>query len=115
MKTVQLPKDLGVGQEITSYRAQDPDTFHSQESRQDWRYQIWHDPSHQLDLSPETGVISTRASLQKDSMERRTFSAVVIAVDNGQPPATGTGTLLLTFSHTDCPGVDSQCLSICQR
>ncbi|XP_029780746.1 cadherin-1-like isoform X2 [Suricata suricatta] len=111
MKMVEMPRDIGVGQEITSYKAQDPDSFHSQEIR----YQIWHDPSHQLDVNPETGVISTRASLQGDSMENHTFSAVVIAMDNGQPPATGTGTLVLTFSHIDCPGVDSKCLSICQR
>nr|XP_055161201.1 cadherin-1-like [Nyctereutes procyonoides] len=110
-KMVEMPKDVGVGQEITSYRAQDPDSFQSQKIR----YQIWDDPSHRLDINSETGVISTRASLQMEDMKTQTFSAVVIAADNGQPPATGTGTLLLTFSHIDCPGVDSHCLDICQR
>ncbi|XP_025860819.2 cadherin-1-like [Vulpes vulpes] len=110
-KIVEMPKDVGVGQEITSYKAQDPDSFQSQKIR----YQIWDDPSHRLDINSETGVISTRASLQMEDMKTQTFSAVVIATDNGQPPATGTGTLLLTFSHIDCPGVDSHCLDICQR
>ncbi|VFV36105.1 cadherin-1-like [Lynx pardinus] len=111
IQMVEMPKDISVGQEITSYRAQDPDSFRSQEIR----YQIGHDPSHQLNINSGTGVISTRASLHEDSVENHTFSAVVIAVDNGQPPAMGTRTLLLTFSHTDCPVADSQCLSICRR
>uniref|UniRef100_A0A673VIU1 Cadherin domain-containing protein n=3 Tax=Suricata suricatta TaxID=37032 RepID=A0A673VIU1_SURSU len=33
MKMVEMPRDIGVGQEITSYKAQDPDSFHSQEIR----------------------------------------------------------------------------------
>ncbi|GAB5582608.1 cadherin-3 isoform X3 [Prionailurus iriomotensis] len=80
IQMVEMPKDTSVGQEITSYRAQDPDSFRSQEIR----YQIGHDPSHQLDINSETGVISTRASLHEDSVENHTFSAVVIAVDNGR-------------------------------
>lgn len=38
-----------------------------------------------------------------------------LAPSLGQPPATGSGTLVLTLSDTDCPTVDSQCLSTCQR
>ncbi|CAK7318780.1 CDH1 [Vulpes lagopus] len=77
---VEMPKDVGVGQEITSYKAQDPDSFQSQKIR----YQIWDDPSHRLDINSETGVISTRASLQMEDMKTQTFSAVVIATDNGR-------------------------------
>ncbi|VCX39725.1 unnamed protein product, partial [Gulo gulo] len=111
IKTVEVPKDVVVGQEITSYRAQDPDSLQSQRIR----YQMWDSPSHWLDINPETGVISTRASLHKDDMENHTFSAIVKAVDDGQPPATGTGTLLLTFSDPDGPTADAHCLSTCQR
>ncbi|XP_046933386.1 LOW QUALITY PROTEIN: cadherin-1-like [Lynx rufus] len=80
IQMVEMPKDISVGQEITSYRAQDPDSFRSQEIR----YQRGHDPSHQLNINSGTGVISTRASLHEDSVENHTFSAVVIAVDNGR-------------------------------
>ncbi|XP_034880388.1 LOW QUALITY PROTEIN: cadherin-1-like [Mirounga leonina] len=108
MKMVEVPKDVGVGQEITSYRAQDPDSLQCQKIR----YQIWHDPSHQLDINSETGVISTRASLHGDDMKDHTFSAVVIATDDGQPPATGNGTLLLTFSEPDCPAVPKETFAL---
>lgn len=33
IEMVEMPKDISVGQEITSYRAQDPDSFRSQEIR----------------------------------------------------------------------------------
>nr|XP_045748043.1 LOW QUALITY PROTEIN: cadherin-1-like [Mirounga angustirostris] len=108
MKMVEVSKDVGVGQEITSYRAQDPDSLQCQKIR----YQIWHDPSHQLDINSETGVISTRASLHGDDMKDHTFSAVVIATDDGQPPATGNGTLLLTFSEPDCPAVPKETFAL---
>ncbi|XP_044117188.1 cadherin-1-like [Neovison vison] len=111
IKTVEVPKDVVVGQEITSYRARDPDSLQGQRIR----YQMWDSPSHWLDINSETGVISTRASLHNDDMENHTFLAIVIAVDDGQPPATGTGTLLLTFSDPDGPTADSHCLSTCQR
>ncbi|XP_076988953.1 cadherin-1 isoform X2 [Tamandua tetradactyla] len=116
VKTVDVPEDFGVGLEITSYTAQDPDRFMEQKIT----YRIWRDAANWLEIDPDTGAISTRAELDREDIEHvknNTYTALIIATDNGSPPATGTGTLLLVLSdvNDNAPIPEPRKLYFCQR
>ncbi|XP_043843962.1 cadherin-1 [Dromiciops gliroides] len=113
---VEIPEDFGVGGKITSYTAQDPDKF----LQQTITYRIWRDPANWLEVDPESGVISTRDNLDRENsqyVKNSTYTALIVAVDNGSPPATGTGTLLLFLIdvNDNGPVPDPRKIDICQR
>ncbi|XP_036297259.1 cadherin-1 isoform X4 [Pipistrellus kuhlii] len=115
-KRLEVSEDFPVGQEITSYTAQDPDKFMDQRIT----YRIWRDAANWLEVNPDTGVISTRAEMDREDTEHvknNTYTALIIAVDNGSPPATGTGTLLLVLSdvNDNAPVPEPRTLEFCQR
>uniref|UniRef100_A0ABM5EUZ1 B-cadherin-like n=1 Tax=Pogona vitticeps TaxID=103695 RepID=A0ABM5EUZ1_9SAUR len=91
----QVSEDIPVGQKITSFTAQDPDRMQPQRIR----YSIGNDPAGWLHIHPENGIITARSPLDRESpaVQNDTYRAIVLAVDDGNPPATGTGTLLLTL------------------
>uniref|UniRef100_A0A8C9NTY4 Cadherin-1 n=1 Tax=Spermophilus dauricus TaxID=99837 RepID=A0A8C9NTY4_SPEDA len=115
-KRVEVPEDFGVGLEITSYTAREPDTFMQQKIT----YRIWRDTANWLEINPETGAILTRAELDRENFEHvknSTYTALIIATDNGSPIATGTGTLLLILSdiNDNAPIPESQNVYFCQK
>ncbi|XP_059523635.1 cadherin-1 isoform X1 [Myotis daubentonii] len=115
-KRVEVPEDFPVGQEITSYTAQDPDTFMDQKIT----YRIWRDTANWLEINPDTGAISTRAEMDREDsvhVKNSTYTALIIATDNGSPLATGTGTLLLVLSdvNDNAPVPEPRTLEFCQR
>ncbi|XP_066099279.1 cadherin-1 [Saccopteryx bilineata] len=115
-KRVEVPEDFPVGQEITSYTAQEPDTFMDQTIM----YRIWRDAANWLDINPETGAIFTRAEMDREHFEHvknSTYTALIIATDNGSPVATGTGTLLLILSdvNDNAPVPEPRSMDFCQR
>ncbi|XP_014384634.1 PREDICTED: cadherin-1 [Myotis brandtii] len=115
-KRVEVPEDFPVGQEITSYTAQDPDKFMDQKIT----YRIWRDTANWLEINPDTGAISTRAEMDRedvDHVKNSTYTALIIATDNGSPLATGTGTLLLVLSdvNDNAPVPEPRSLEFCQR
>ncbi|XP_068848662.1 cadherin-1 isoform X2 [Capricornis sumatraensis] len=115
-KKVEVPEDFGVGLEITSYTAREPDTFMEQKIT----YRIWRDAANWLEINPETGVISTRAELDREDVEHvknSTYTALIIATDNGSPAATGTGTLLLFLDDVNDNGPipEPRAMDFCQR
>ncbi|XP_036605502.1 cadherin-1-like [Trichosurus vulpecula] len=116
VKRLEIPEDLGLGEEVTSYTAQDPDKFLSQKII----YRIWRDPANWLEVNPESGVISTRDNLDRENFEHvknSTYTAVIVAVDDGSPPATGTGTLQLFLLdvNDNGPVPEPRNFDICQR
>nr|XP_020030899.1 cadherin-1 isoform X3 [Castor canadensis] len=115
-KRVEVPEDFGVGLEITSYTAREPDTFMNQKIT----YRIWRDTANWLKINPETGVISTQAEMDRENFEHvknNTYTALIIATDNGSPVATGTGTLLLVLSdvNDNAPIPEPRNLHFCQK
>ncbi|XP_066494038.1 cadherin-1 [Tiliqua scincoides] len=92
-KLVKQSEDLAVGQVVATYTAQDPDKF----MQQTIRYSIGSDPAGWLKINPDNGIILSRAPLDRESafVRNSTYSAIILASDNGMPSATGTGTLLL--------------------
>ncbi|XP_069848716.1 cadherin-1-like [Dipodomys merriami] len=115
-KKVEVPEDFGVGLEITSYTAREPDVF----MKQTITYRIWRDTANWLKIDPETGAIFTLAEMDREDLEHvknSTYTALIIATDNGSPVATGTGTLLLVLSdvNDNAPIPEPRNLHFCQR
>ncbi|XP_021076002.1 cadherin-1 [Mus pahari] len=115
-KRIEVPEDLGVGQEITYYTAREPDTFMNQKIT----YRVWRDTANWLEINPETGAIFTRAEMDREDAEHvknSTYIALIIATDDGSPIATGTGTLLLVLSdiNDNAPIPEPRNMQFCQR
>ncbi|XP_036087329.1 cadherin-1 isoform X3 [Rousettus aegyptiacus] len=115
-KRVEVSEDFPVGLEITSYTAQEPDTFMEQKIT----YRIWRDTANWLEVNPDTGAISTRAKMDREDdnhVKNSTYTALIIATDNGSPVATGTGTLLLILTdvNDNAPIPDPRNVNFCQH
>ncbi|NXA54269.1 CADH1 protein, partial [Nothocercus julius] len=102
VKRVEVSEDLPVGQEVTSYTAQDPD----KQQRQKITYRMGSDPAGWLAIDPENGIVTATQALDRESVHalNSTYKAIVLAVDNGVPDATGTGTLLLLLQDVNDNG-----------
>lgn len=98
-KTEQLREDHPVRRVISTYTATDPDKG----QKQVIRYNISRDPAGWLEVNPETGVISSKAELDRESVfvQNNKYSAVILASDDGIPSATGTGTLILDLEDVN--------------
>ncbi|XP_074864729.1 B-cadherin-like [Carettochelys insculpta] len=102
VKSAVVSEALPVGQEVTSYTARDPDRSQLQKIT----YSMGNDPAGWLAIDPENGIITSRLPLDRESsyVVNSTYKAIVLAVDSGQPMATGTGTLLLTLEDVNDNG-----------
>ncbi|KAK9392602.1 B-cadherin-like [Crotalus adamanteus] len=112
---VKVSEDSPVGQKIAAYMAQDPDTMQPQKIR----YSIGNDPAHWLAVHPETGIIIAKAPLDRESpfVQNNTYRAILLTEDDGSPPATGTGTLLLTLLDVNDhgPEPDRRKFTVCNH
>nr|DBA16893.1 TPA: hypothetical protein GDO54_002420 [Pyxicephalus adspersus] len=115
VKDVTVPEDLPSGQEVASYTAQDPDKAQNQKIS----YYIGNDPAGWLSVNPENGIITGNGQLDRESVfvKDNIYKAIILAVDNGSPAATGTGTLqiLLTDVNDNGPYLEYQDVIFCQK
>ncbi|XP_065423478.1 B-cadherin-like isoform X4 [Chrysemys picta bellii] len=102
IKRAVVSEDLPVGQQVTSYTARDPDKSQTQTIK----YRMGNDPAGWLAIDPENGIITAKLPLDRESsfVVNSTYKAIVLAVDSGQPLATGTGTLVLTLEDVNDNG-----------
>ncbi|NXY00094.1 CADHK protein, partial [Centropus bengalensis] len=115
VQLAQVPEDVPPGQTLTSCTAQDPDKAQGQRIR----YLVGHDPAGWLAVHPENGLVTARDHLDRESpfAKNSTYAAILLAVDDGSPPATGTGTLLLTLLDVNDHGPEAEPrdVTICNR
>ncbi|XP_031229646.1 cadherin-like protein 26 isoform X2 [Mastomys coucha] len=80
------------------FNATDPDRADSQ-----IRYRLVHDPANWVAVDEKSGVVTTKSQIDRESphVNDSFYTIVVHAVDNGLPPLTGTGTLLLFLSDVN--------------
>ncbi|XP_065496830.1 B-cadherin-like [Caloenas nicobarica] len=106
VQLARVPEDVPPGQTLTSCTAQDPDTAQGQRIK----YLVGHDPAGWLAVHPENGLVTARDHLDRESpfAKNSTYAAVLLAVDDGSPPATGTGTLLLTLLDVNDHGPEAE-------
>ncbi|XP_025064923.1 cadherin-3 isoform X1 [Alligator sinensis] len=106
VKMAQVLEDMPVGQTIATYAAQDPDSSQSQKIK----YSIGSDPAGWLAIDPDHGIVTVKEPLDRESVfvQDSTYTAIVLAADDGTPPATGTGTLLLTLLDVNDNGPEPE-------
>ncbi|XP_077306670.1 LOW QUALITY PROTEIN: cadherin-1-like [Lithobates pipiens] len=102
VKNVTVREDLPSGQEVASYTAQDPDKAQIQKIT----YRIANDPAGWLSVNPDNGIITGNGQLDRESVfvKDDIYRAIILAVDNGSPPATGTGTLQIKLQDVNDNG-----------
>ncbi|XP_062474307.1 cadherin-13 isoform X1 [Pezoporus occidentalis] len=98
MRVTKL-ENIPIGSKVLTVNATDPDTL----QHQTIRYSIYKDPAGWLEISPTNGTIITTAPLDRESVyvQNDTYTALFLAIDNGHPPATGTGTLYVTLGDVN--------------
>ncbi|NXJ85636.1 CADHK protein, partial [Trogon melanurus] len=115
VQLAQVPEDVPPGQTLASCTAHDPDKA----QRQRIKYLVGHDPAGWLAVHPENGLVTARDYLDRESpfTKNSTYTAVLLAVDDGSPPATGTGTLLLTLLDINDHGPEAEPrdVTVCNR
>ncbi|ELW62952.1 Cadherin-13 [Tupaia chinensis] len=66
-------------------------------------YSVYEDPAGWLSINPINGTVDTTAVLDRESpfVHNSVYTALFLAIDSGSPPATGTGTLLITLEDVN--------------
>ncbi|XP_026312239.1 cadherin-3 [Piliocolobus tephrosceles] len=94
-KVVEVQEGIPTGEAVCVYTAKDPD-----KENQKISYRILRDPAGWLAMDPDSGQVTVAGTLDREDerfVRNNIYEVMVLAVDNGSPPTTGTGTLLLTL------------------
>ncbi|KAM4613816.1 cadherin-like protein 26 [Polymixia lowei] len=93
VKETVLEENADIGTLVETVTAVDPDASHAR----DFVYEIGHDPDGWVTVDPNTGSITTAKILDRESphVVNNVYTIILHAVDNGEPPMTGTATLLI--------------------
>ncbi|XP_053527239.1 cadherin-like protein 26 [Artibeus jamaicensis] len=100
------------GTQLGSFKATDPDSSGV-------RYHLAHDPAGWVAVDEHSGAVVTRGQIDRESpyVNDSLYTVMVHAIDDGRPPQTGTGTLLLFLSdiNDNAPTLrpSSQYLEVC--
>ncbi|XP_029773845.1 cadherin-like protein 26 [Suricata suricatta] len=88
----------GPGTPLGTFRATDPDTAAGQ-----IRYKLAHDPENWVTVDELSGAVTTRKQVDRESpyVNGSFYRIVALAIDNGLPPQTGTGTLMLFLADVN--------------
>ncbi|XP_044049679.1 cadherin-13 [Siniperca chuatsi] len=112
--TVTRMENINVGSFVAALNATDPDKLQIQSIR----YAVLQDPAGWLSVNPVRGTVNTSASLDRESpyVHDNKYTAVFIATDNGSPPATGTGTLVIHLEdyNDNAPYVVPSVAQVCE-
>ncbi|KAM8799241.1 B-cadherin-like [Eudromia elegans] len=102
----RVAEDVPLGHSVATCTAHDPDRAQAQSVT----YLLANEPAGWLAVQPGSGLVTTRAPLDRESPFARngSYAAVLLAVDDGVPPATGTGTLLLTLLDVNDHGPEPE-------
>ncbi|XP_040562951.2 cadherin-13 isoform X2 [Gallus gallus] len=97
--TVTKQENIPIGSIVLTVNATDPDTL----QHQTIRYSVYKDPASWLEINPTNGTVATTAVLDRESphVQDNKYTALFLAIDSGNPPATGTGTLHITLEDVN--------------
>ncbi|XP_061101142.1 B-cadherin-like [Conger conger] len=114
-KVVIKPENLEVGADIIAYTATDPDMAKNQKV---W-YKLGDDPAGWLNVNRETGLIKARSPMDRESpfVKGGRYRALILAIDDDDAPATGTGTLLIELEdvNDNAPTIEERVITICNQ
>ncbi|XP_061101132.1 cadherin-13-like [Conger conger] len=109
------PENLETGADIIAYTATDPDTAKNQKV---W-YKSGDDPAGWLNVNRETGLIKARSPMDRESpfVKGGRYRALILAIDDDDAPATGTGTLLIELEdvNDNAPTIEERAITICNQ
>uniref|UniRef100_A0A2K5L536 Cadherin 3 n=1 Tax=Cercocebus atys TaxID=9531 RepID=A0A2K5L536_CERAT len=85
-----------------------------------YSYCILRDPAGWLAMDPDSGQVTVAGTLDREDerfVRNNIYEVMVLAVDNGSPPTTGTGTLLLTLIDVNDHGpvLEPREITICNQ
>ncbi|TSK38477.1 Cadherin-13 [Bagarius yarrelli] len=107
-------ENIPVGSFVAMLNATDPDYPQVQSIR----FAVLKDPAGWLSVNPVKGTVNTTGTLDRESPHVRNnrYSAVFMATDNGNPPATGTGTLIINLEdeNDNAPYVVPSVVRVCE-
>ncbi|XP_077057635.1 cadherin-1 [Siphateles boraxobius] len=114
-KVINKPEDSPVGSELVTYKATDPDIGKSQKIT----YKIGSDPAGWLSVTPDTGIITVKSLMDREShlVKDGKYRAIILALDDGTPQATGTGTLIIELEdvNDNAPVISERNIKMCNR
>ncbi|XP_051757084.1 cadherin-1-like [Ctenopharyngodon idella] len=97
-RVIYKPEDSPIDSELVSYTATDPDIGKPQKIT----YKIGNDPEGWLSVNQDTGLIKVKRLMDRESphVKDGKYTAIILAVDDGNPPATSTGTLIIELEDS---------------
>ncbi|KAM5262716.1 cadherin-3 [Ctenodactylus gundi] len=101
-KVIEVQEGVSLGEHVCTYTAQDPD-----KQNQKISYHILQDPAGWVAVDPDSGQVTAAGLLDREDeqfVRNNTYEVIVLAVDNGNPPTTGTGTLLIILTDINDHG-----------
>ncbi|XP_049328876.1 cadherin-1 [Astyanax mexicanus] len=113
---ISKPEDLEVGTELTVYTATDPDTARAQTVT----YRVSNeDRSGWVSIDRDTGLIRVKSSMDRESplVKDGKFKVLILAVDDDEVPATGTGTLVIELEdvNDNAPVIEEREITVCSK
>uniref|UniRef100_A0A8C5QZ91 Cadherin 1 n=1 Tax=Leptobrachium leishanense TaxID=445787 RepID=A0A8C5QZ91_9ANUR len=112
---VSVSEDLPLGEKVVSLVAQDPD----KQQIQKLSFSIGNDPAGWLAVNPNTGIVTGKGNLDRESeyVKNNTYTVIMLVTDDGVPAGTGTGTIILTILdvNDNSPVPDPRIFSICNQ
>ncbi|KAL1007137.1 hypothetical protein UPYG_G00082570 [Umbra pygmaea] len=115
MKSVTKPEDFAVGSDLVLYTATDPDTARKQKIT----YKLHNDKAGWFSVNQTTGMIKVKTLMDRESsfVQNNKYTVHVLAIDNDESPATGTGTLLVQLEdvNDNAPTLEEREVRICNR
>ncbi|XP_062845320.1 cadherin-1-like [Trichomycterus rosablanca] len=114
-KEISRAEDLAVDSELTVYTATDPDI----EKSQKLTYRVNSDPAGWLNVNKATGVIRVKSPMDRESsfVKDGKYRATILAVDDDDHPATGTGTLVIQLLdvNDNPPTIEQREIKVCNK
>ncbi|XP_075427487.1 cadherin-like protein 26 isoform X5 [Ascaphus truei] len=105
---------VGPDVELTKLNALDTDIL----SPNKIKYIIDKDPASWLSVNEDTGVLKTKAQLDRESdhVTSSTYTATIVAIDDGIPPLTSTATVVINLKdvNDNAPTLGTPYLTICE-
>ncbi|CAL8367566.1 unnamed protein product [Lota lota] len=115
-KSIRFEEGVPAGTSLTTFSAADPDRLQMQ---QIIRYTKLNDPALWLSINRTSGQIVTIATLDREStyVKNNVYEATFLAIDNGSPPASATGTLQIYLNdiNDNPPALVPREAQLCER